>query len=1133
SAEGEGDTQTGSARYGARLGGAQLLAGVAEWTPATWSLDASAELEALPLTREIARRIGPRVALQAEGERVGAFAIRAETPALAAAISGRVDQQRRLRGGARFIVTSPHVSEVAFESPFDLGAGRFEGELRRARGVTAIRGDLTVRDVSALGSRASFSGPVQASLSEDAFALNGDLRAAEGDALFANARLRTDLSFDRTRGRFALTSATLEGDALALDARGWTGRGDGQFSGAWRVRNLAVLSADLRGAASGQWRAFSGTQGAARIWTLAVQGAGENIAGAPEIAPQLLGRAPALDAQLRVENGGVTVSHARLQGQNLRAAATGRIVGGQSDLSLEASARGPLNVGGAEIAGAIDATGRLTGDIARPTLSAQAAMSSFAAGGVTVEQPRLSFTLAPAGQAYVGRASLEGAVNGQPASGESRVALSEGGVDLTELTAQLGAMHARGEAHVTARGLSAQLAVDGVLDGLIGGVTGRLSGDLSLTPEQLQLDAQIANGRAGDLYARTATLRASGPLHALAATFDMHGRLNQAPLTFAGTASVNTRESRAHIDGRGELAGASLFTRAPIAVDWSGGSFDASVNVAIDDGVVMAQWRDRRRALSGSAQIEDAPLAPLAAIWGERATGRIDGAVTLANQGGGLAGEANLAFQAARFAGRQRGTLDMQLNAALTTTRLTATVDARSSDGMVARLQADAPVVTDATPVRIALAPERRGRATWTVRGPAATLWAAARLPDQSLDGALDGEGELQFGAGHLSGAGHIEIANGRFEDKLTGIVLSALDARVDFGADGVQIARFTATAPGGGRLTASGGSANPREGRIQVSLDNVRVADRPEARARASGNLTLAWEGLRSSFTGELNIIEANIDIATNAEAGIATIDVIEINRPGIEDETAEQAERAEDRRNNATTLDVRVRAPGRVFTRGRGVDAEWALNMRLGGTAHAPQVFGSATAVRGALSLSGQPFDIQEARIDFNGDPLDARINLVARRDTADLTAYMRLTGTARAPEISFTSDPALPEDEILPQVLFGRSVQDLSAFEAAQLASSLAALSGRASIDLVDAARAATGLDRFAVRQDEDGGFLVAGGVYLTRDVYLEVARTGLGQAQTRVEWTVRPRLVLITSFLGNGDQRVSLRWRRETD
>jgi len=194
---------------------------------------------------------------------------------------------------------------------------------------------------------------------------------------------------------------------------------------------------------------------------------------------------------------------------------------------------------------------------------------------------------------------------------------------------------------------------------------------------------------------------------------------------------------------------------------------------------------------------------------------------------------------------------------------------------------------------------------------------------------------------------------------------------------------------------------------------------------------------------------------------------------------------------------------------------------------------VFGTARSIRGTLALSGQPFEIEDALIEFTGDPLDARINLTAVRDTADLSARIRLIGTARDPEITFSSDPALPEDEILPQILFGRGVEDLSALEAAQLAASLAALSGRASLDLVDAARAAAGLDRFNVRQDENGGFLVAGGVYLTRDVYVEVARTGLGQAQTRLEWTIRPRLVLITSFLGNGDQRVSLRWRRESD
>jgi hypothetical protein len=63
-----------------------------------------------------------------------------------------------------------------------------------------------------------------------------------------------------------------------------------------------------------------------------------------------------------------------------------------------------------------------------------------------------------------------------------------------------------------------------------------------------------------------------------------------------------------------------------------------------------------------------------------------------------------------------------------------------------------------------------------------------------------------------------------------------------------------------------------------------------------------LVWEGLHFTH-GRAQYGSANIDIAD--QTGIATIDVVEINRPSGEDygeiETTP-------RRNGATTLDVRV---------------------------------------------------------------------------------------------------------------------------------------------------------------------------------------------------------------------------------
>jgi translocation and assembly module TamB len=138
--------------------------------------------------------------------------------------------------------------------------------------------------------------------------------------------------------------------------------------------------------------------------------------------------------------------------------------------------------------------------------------------------------------------------------------------------------------------------------------------------------------------------------------------------------------------------------------------------------------------------------------------------------------------------------------------------------------------------------------------------------------------------------------------------------------------------------------------------------------------------------------------------------------------------------------------------------------------------------------------------------------------------------MKGPALDPKIELSSEPALPEDEILPQLLFGRSAQDLSALEAAQLAASLASLAGKSAFDIAGAARAAVALDRLEVRQD-GVGVLVAGGKYLTREVYVEVSRNALGRAATSVEWQIKPRLFVIPSFLANGDQRLAVRWRQD--
>ncbi len=74
---------------------------------------------------------------------------------------GELDAERQLVGPARFVATSERLSDVARESPFEIGAAQLEGELRRAHGTTAIQATLEAESLQAFGQSTSLRGPVR------------------------------------------------------------------------------------------------------------------------------------------------------------------------------------------------------------------------------------------------------------------------------------------------------------------------------------------------------------------------------------------------------------------------------------------------------------------------------------------------------------------------------------------------------------------------------------------------------------------------------------------------------------------------------------------------------------------------------------------------------------------------------------------------------------------------------------------------------------------------------------------------------------------------------------------------------------------------------------------------------------
>ncbi|HEY2481419.1 MAG TPA: translocation/assembly module TamB domain-containing protein [Caulobacteraceae bacterium] len=185
----------------------------------------------------------------------------------------------------------------------------------------------------------------------------------------------------------------------------------------------------------------------------------------------------------------------------------------------------------------------------------------------------------------------------------------------------------------------------------------------------------------------------------------------------------------------------------------------------------------------------------------------------------------------------------------------------------------------------------------------------------------------------------------------------------------------------------------------------------------------------------------------------------------------------------------------------------------------------------VRGDYDFAGQRFQLDERSvIRLGSTPETIRLELLATREDPSLTATIRIGGVASKPTVTLSSNPSLPQDEILSRVLFGASASQLSGIEAAQLASAVAGLSGGGGFDLIGGLRSLAHLDRLAMVDSTVTGPTIHGGKYITDRVYLELMGGGRQGEAAQLEWRVRKHLSLVGKLGSLGDSQLAIRWRK---
>ncbi|WP_420801421.1 translocation/assembly module TamB domain-containing protein [Pseudochrobactrum algeriensis] len=391
---------------------------------------------------------------------------------------------------------------------------------------------------------------------------------------------------------------------------------------------------------------------------------------------------------------------------------------------------------------------------------------------------------------------------------------------------------------------------------------------------------------------------------------------------------------------------------------------------------------------------------------------------------------------------------------------------------------------------------------------------------------------------------GMFSTSGAQMVDPETNIRLNNITINGSMEGQTIRLRNASAALSTGGSINADGtisiNAAQNFPADLRINFDKARYADGSMVVATINGGLTITGPLMRDPLiAGKIEIERAEITVPESFGGGGANIDVRHVNTPASVLMTLQRA-KVETRakgsapvptsRPTVPQLDVRVIAPNQIFVRGRGLDTELGGAVRLTGPVTNVRPVGGFELLRGRLDILTQRVTFDEGRVTLIGD-MNPQLYFVARSDGGDIIVLVTVQGTVDNPDIKFSSEPELPQDEVLARLIFKRSISELSPFQIAQLAAAAAELAGGKNANLLGALRQGVGLDDLDVVTDSKGNAAVRAGSYIRDNIYLGVEASGSNGTKGTINLDITRDLKAKGSVGTNGDSGLGVFYEKD--
>jgi len=283
-----------------------------------------------------------------------------------------------------------------------------------------------------------------------------------------------------------------------------------------------------------------------------------------------------------------------------------------------------------------------------------------------------------------------------------------------------------------------------------------------------------------------------------------------------------------------------------------------------------------------------------------------------------------------------------------------------------------------------------------TVGSPAVSLELGGPVLEPVVSGEIRFHGEqIKLGA----------IEN-RFE---------ALEGSLGLDAKGVVV-RNLESAFAGGRVSLSGralwaGFAPPSlDLKAQVSGSRIKVF--PFQFLKVKGGLTLKGDSLPYLAQGSI-FVESGLSKERLSQSRGASAKSLKY--APLPKETVIET--------SLIALDIQASSTGNIIVKNEFLDLEGKGEMRLQGTLEKPYPIGIGRAVQGKILFKDQVFQIQSGTMEFDTPGVvNPKFEVTASTDVASRCIQMLAVGRLDKYRIEFTSNPSLPESEILSLLALG---------------------------------------------------------------------------------------------------------------